>query len=560
MNIRLSLLQISGQTLRADPTRPGLQLAIGELVHATLVEMADDRSAILQIRGETVRAQLQTPLPKGAIVPLVVIGQTDNGMWELKVSPFAKDGLSGNAAPELLQQAASSEAGPQSLSRLLQNLGLRNTPLTRQIVSRLLNGGQSVTPVLVQTIEALLEQAAEGVPQRALTTGQSAGSTMQEAANSQRLAQSLDVLVEMARRNIPLTAATFQAVKALWNGPSLSELLTEASVWESLSGDHSSPATRHPLPDSAEAGGSIPGRFDLTGADTGSAPMDGARGGTASARAFHASTSTAAGSTFGVGTGSGLDVDGRATALPKAAVAPRSGTAPEAPASVRPGFPLADVMLELERFVQLSPQERVIALQSAVRRLGLDHEHKLGLLQRTGAEMALPDTLKSVVLTQLQAPPNDPALDQILQHLTGQQLMHSRKDDASPFFYHFFALPIRVGEQPADAKIHLLTRKKAGKHLDPFNCYLYFQLQLPTIGKVGVHVQVVERLVSIRLIAEADVPIRLDGVDLAALRQGLQQAGYQLGTVRQEIGKVDGTDPFFQANVPFANGTFDLRA
>lgn len=549
LNFWPSLLQALGQTLRAAPSRQGLELGIGEVVQATLLEILDDRTAVFQIKGQTVQAQLETQLPKGVTVPLIVMGATENGMLELKVSPFAHNRLADKPDAVLPQLEGLDKATAQSVGKLVQNLGIKDSPLVRQIVGRLLAAEISVTPSLVNTIEALLT---EDAPRESLQTGKPPGNPepasaapvqkTEAGAGNSRTAASLETIVHMIRRNIPLTSAAFQAMKTLWQGAPLSEILLRISNADSHANDARSDAVRTGAGQAASALRSMPAE-----------PAPGAQKGVAETPFSQSNRDS---SMFTVArTGSQAAEIGN----------PAAENQPDRTVGAPANFSVRDLLLRLERLENLPASQRGPEIQAIVSRLGLAHEQRMTFLKNPQATVpqatAATETLKSWLLANLQAGagPADPAIQQAAHHVTGQQLMYSAKNEPGAFLYQFMALPLLVGNETADAKIHLLTRKKRGKRLDPYNCFLYFQLQFPTLGELGLHVQIVERMVSLRLVLQDAERLVLDKEDISRLREGLMQAGYSLGTVRKETGTTDPVSPFLQLPVLVTGGALDLR-
>jgi hypothetical protein len=495
MHIWPSLLQSMAQTFRTD-TASSLELQIGEVIRATLLEMVNDHTALLQVKGQTIRAQVETPLSKGSTLSLVVAGLSDSGQLEMKLlpAPGGKQSVdktgSGNALPT--DDSLSDRLLP--VDSLLRNLGVKDTPVARMIVHELLSRRQSVSAPLVKLMETTVEREVRAQsPQQASTSNAlTAEASKRETERIQNA--TIAVLVQMVKREIPISPASFQAVKTLWNGPPLQRLLT----------DRESPA--------AESAASS---SQLT-----------------------------------------------------------------APVSSPPRLSFSGHVLPLEQLRELPAAERGAVVQSIVNRLGLDHEARLIRLQQAvtehippnnGTSESVNDSLKAKLLSAAQmletgTAGNTPetAVNQALNHLTGQQLMNAANEHGQQFVYQFLSLPVELDRQSADAKIHLLTRKKNGKQLDPYNCFLYFHLNLPTVGELGIHVHVVEKLVSLRFLLLEDRADVWEEPDLSLLRQGLQLAGYHLGTVRTDSVSTDilqneKMDPFAQLPISVSSGNFDLR-
>lgn len=518
MHIWPSLIQSMAQTFRTD-TGSSLELQIGEVVRATLLEMVNDHTALLQVKGQTIRAQVESPLAKGSALSLVVAGLLDSGQLELKLLPATGskssvhkagigqslqtvDFLPERSLPGSSLTDRSLTGGTLPTDSLIRNLGLKDTPIVRLIVNELLLLGLSVSASHVQLIDRTVEREVRmHSAQLASESGaMTAEASRREADRVQKA--TVELLVQMVKREIPISPASLQAVKALWNGPPLHSLLTDQGLLSS-----ESVGLRSTTDDGAVS---------------------------------------------------------RSAALDTSTLRPTS----------------AGYVLQLEQLQGMPAPERGAVLQAIVHRLGLDHEARLtGLLQKA-AEHATPvngalepvnDSLKAQLLSAVQMLETgtsgnslERAVHQALNHLTGQQLMNAANESEKQFAYQFFSLPVAVGRQSADAKIHLLTRKKNGRQLDPFNCFLYFHLNLPTLGELGIHVHVVEKMVSLRFLLLEESMIEWEEPDLSVLRQGLQQAGYLLGVVRTDSVSTDTLqnekmDPFSQLPIVVSRGNFDLR-
>ncbi|BCJ85234.1 flagellar hook-length control protein FliK [Effusibacillus dendaii] len=599
MNILPSLLQVLGQTLRPDTSAKRIELAVGETLNGIVLDVLDRETALVDIKGLTVRAQTDTAVTKGAVLPLVVVGTTDNGLFELKINSFAMAHTENQALPARGDTTGSETALP--LDRLLQNLQVKDSAFTRQVASRLLSAGISVTPSLLQSIEQLY-------------------SKVEQAGQSQ---SALDTILQMVQKKIPLTESAFRALDSLQQGPSLSEMVSrllsqpiapsvenqneQGGGTSLLKAETSLPKAGPPdskvgIPDpKANIPNRADGKPDQTrepivreGADAKGAeanPManrpssseigqTAARANTAAQQSTVVQANTAeeinlaadripsawrqASAVPDGQTRSPRQLEAADNRMQMSAAADLFGkTKPEDAAKLADrlaaSFPLTDMRIELDRLADLSPGERGAAVKAVVEKLGLSHEQHVAQLVKTDFAGAVPETLKSLLLAEVQSGTAQPVAEQILTHLTGQQLMHSAKDDNSPFLYQYLTLPVLVGKQTSDAKVHLLTRRKKGRELDPYNCFLYFHLQLPSLGDLGIHVQIVERIVSLRFITEREKNLSLADDTLAPLRDGLKQIGYQLGGVRQEAGQANTRQPFANLSPILTNGLLDLK-
>lgn len=549
MNIWPSLLQVLSQSFRIEKDPKQLELHVGEVVRATLLEMLDDGSAMLQVKGQTLRAQLETQLPKGASVSLVVIGPMENGALELKL--LKSDDIIANVTQSQTKDAQKTlETTSAAIDRLLRNLGLKESPLLKMIVENLVTAKLSVSEQLVRTMESLVEQAVKqtNLPEASSSTPKISSSTpqvtvkdhfqQQSAENVQKAA--VQVLTLMVRKQIPLSPAAFQAMNTLWNGPSLSELLLSLQKLpgqEAVTPELNQPVTQPAVQSDLKA---------IQQLEQSASALQQSNKPTAAKQQLEKMIAVEQQS---VKSTAPMRQTGKATLDSS-------------------GLNLVTYTLQLDQLEATEGIKRATVIQDAANRLGLTHEHHLELLLNKSGSATLPaDTLKPQLLALHEAKlgnQQDPAVTTVksaelaLHNLIGQQLMHAGQENTSPFSYQFMALPMIMGQQTADAKIHFLTRKQ-GKSLDPFNCYLYFCLTMPVIGELGIHVQVVEKSVSLRFILSDSRQLEIDDNELQLLRQGLQQAGYYLASVRTENAAVDSADPFSFFPITVTSGMLDLK-
>jgi hypothetical protein len=167
-----------------------LELKIGSVVRATLLEYLKNGDVWLQIGDGKMRARLEAELKPGDQVDLLVTGQQKGGALELK--------LIGHAAPN---QERGTLPLP-NLSALLKALGMPE---------------QEETKALVQEWMSRRLPLQEGTLKAALQVLQERGGV-----------KSTDVatLGKMAELGIPISAATFEAMDTLDHGPRLHELLS----------------------------------------------------------------------------------------------------------------------------------------------------------------------------------------------------------------------------------------------------------------------------------------------------------------------------------------------
>ncbi|MGU3469651.1 hypothetical protein ACLBWT_00615 [Paenibacillus sp. D51F] len=149
-------------------------------------------------------------------------------------------------------------------------------------------------------------------------------------------------------------------------------------------------------------------------------------------------------------------------------------------------------------------------------------------------EAAVPETatIKSALLSLLQSadlPPavKDPA-QQLLQHITGQQLMLSPERSGTFFSQLTLQIPLQTANGGQTASVHVQSRRNAKGGLDASNCRLLFDLRMDVIGDTVVDVAVADKVVSLTVFnGHPAVPLLADA-GKTALAELLRASGYRL--------------------------------
>jgi hypothetical protein len=198
------------------------------------------------------------------------------------------------------------------------------------------------------------------------------------------------------------------------------------------------------------------------------------------------------------------------------------------------------------------------------RAAGLDFEHRFSKLPETSAgglavaEQPVPDrpagpvqpisvggeapsadgrpipateSLKSVLL-QLAASDAAPAplkeqAQQLLQHLTGQQLM-LLPDRADGLTHISMFIPIFDAGGRESAQVHIQARRGSKGEIDASNCRLLFDLEMETIGATLIDVHIFDRKVYLQLLCSDAAIGELIEAYREELAEGLKASGYML--------------------------------
>ena len=152
------------------------------------------------------------------------------------------------------------------------------------------------------------------------------------------------------------------------------------------------------------------------------------------------------------------------------------------------------------------------------------------------AQPAAPaESLKSTLLQLLQSDNLPPAVreaaQQLVQHVTGQQLLLA-SDRQAPFSHITLFVPLFTPDGKQTAAVHIQSRQSRRGELDADNCRLWFDLNMRVIGRTLVDVQVVDNAVALN-IHHADERLgEWIGGFRAELEAAIEGIGFQLSAFR----------------------------
>ncbi|MGK5512173.1 hypothetical protein [Brevibacillus formosus] len=176
------------------------------------------------------------------------------------------------------------------------------------------------------------------------------------------------------------------------------------------------------------------------------------------------------------------------------------------------------------------------------RHLGVTHERELmGQAFPQGAvdshSLKQMDTVKSLLLQISQAPAQAlptalrEAADQLLQQVTGQQLMMVQPSNQA-LSQIVMQIPIRQGEGDETAFVQIESKKKGSGQLDPENCRLFFHLELQSMGTTMIDVSIVNRIVNLQIFNDTPWVEALIQGSKDRFADQLQDVGYHLSAMR----------------------------
>ncbi|GGF80456.1 hypothetical protein GCM10010912_26950 [Paenibacillus albidus] len=147
------------------------------------------------------------------------------------------------------------------------------------------------------------------------------------------------------------------------------------------------------------------------------------------------------------------------------------------------------------------------------------------------------ETLKGVLLQVIGSSEVPPAVKEaagsLVQQLTGQQLLLNT-DRTAPFAQVTLFLPLQGRDGQETASVHIQSRRGRKGELDAANCRLWFDLDMKQLGQTLVDVQVVDRIVSLKMHNDQPAVLELMEQGREDIRAAVESIGYQLLSLRTE--------------------------
>lgn len=587
MDITRLLSGISGMT-EAKEVRL-VELKIGQVVRGVLLKMLSEQEGMVSIAGVPVRARLETPLLPGQATWLQV--QPESNGTEVVLKPLTGSGtpIAERSLAELLKWLGLDNT--EQNRQLVQLMHQNGLSVDRETVKTIL---QSMTQKpegadIRQWLTAAAAAQGKGIPMtgetvralHAVLFGKPAGETMrtlQQALDGwlQRdpaQAGSNPNAVQAAERLVALLGQAMRATEARLANPSAMSgdgpLSSGRETGNATNAGASAPAdvrpngTPAPGSQAAATGGALareagsghpPAAPAQPDAGQGARPaaIDGTvrTGGTPPAEMAAIREPDAWASRSAAADRSGEMIRAGRMEAQSAAVSRTDPLAVRdaAPSAAQPASPhsgrLSAMQAGQESALRGEPsaarQEPWLA--NLFRDLGFEHEHRL--LDRAAlspAEQGLPDgmreTVKGLVLSLLNEPNLPPTVKEALQlalhHITGQQLLLAA-DPRTPFSVVTLSVPLpgqHGNGEAATVEIH--ARRNKGEPLDAANCRLLFDLQLARLGNLLMDVQVVERMVSVRMLSDHPAMETLVSDGRPEAEEALAGIGYRLLSLMQ---------------------------
>ena len=249
----------------------------------------------------------------------------------------------------------------------------------------------------------------------------------------------------------------------------------------------------------------------------------------------------------------GSPLEGKGPAPTMTTTAPSSGTVIPQPGQ---GTPVTAELKAAPQQVVLDtgnqPQQALAQSQPSTARnhpilqlfqqLGITHERDLmgqmiaGSSWEAGAHKQM-ESVKAMLLqlTQNHAQAIPTALreaaDQLLQQVTGQQLMLTQPANHS-LSQIVMQIPLRTEQGDETAYVQIESKKKGAGQLDAENCRLFFHLDLQALGTTMIDVNIVNKIISLQIFNDTPGIEALAHAMKGGFTDQLHEVGYQLSSMR----------------------------
>ncbi|GEM00755.1 hypothetical protein SAMN05421839_102136 [Halolactibacillus halophilus] len=164
-------------------------------------------------------------------------------------------------------------------------------------------------------------------------------------------------------------------------------------------------------------------------------------------------------------------------------------------------------------------QQFLVGVKDFLLQSGLTYEQQL--LDSTDISVTLKQLLLDV---QQSSEVKLPAIDQLIQSLTDQQLSIVRQDEH--FIHYGVALPITTGEDQ-EVYLEMYGQKETSGELNPDYCHVAFYLTLGSLGETIVDMAVQNRTIQVTVINNQEVANLLEPLK-PSLKDGLARLDYHL--------------------------------
>ncbi|CAM3711156.1 hypothetical protein COLU111180_04395 [Cohnella lubricantis] len=572
MNIGAIMKALMGDAQPSDSR--ALELRIGQIVRGVLLQVMEGGESLLQINGVQVRAQLAADLQVGRSTLLQVQQQSTGSQIVLKPLADASELPEGEALPDAAKSFGL--PGQKWSFELLQGLKRDGYPLDRETAGwfkraadmrpsgidtqEWMNAagvafrrGLAPTettiaslrqalygPPVHEQLEALQklladflgQQGGEAAAARGGTAAMAQGGASAAAVRvSQLLAQGSELLAAGGEDLLAEPGRAPQAASAAASGGLAGGAVAQAGLAAGGAGGTIGSAEPEQAADrqhsAAGQAGALPTAANAAQASAGQAPLLASKAAAGKdGLDAAAARSVGAGATAKAGTDADAGEAGSREASAQAYAAGTGASGAEAARADKPwiGRFLQWLGVEHERQAAIFSTGDSFSRQDGTADAAADDGHNLA---RTG------ESLKSALLTLASSENVPPQLREaaqaMAQQITGQQLLlASDKQNQAPMSHMTLFVPVRGPDGDTTATIHVQTRKGRRGEWDTGNCRLLFDLRMSHLGDTVVDVQVVDKVVSLKLMNDRPWVAEVMEAARNEAAAGLRAAGFQL--------------------------------
>jgi hypothetical protein len=158
---------------------------------------------------------------------------------------------------------------------------------------------------------------------------------------------------------------------------------------------------------------------------------------------------------------------------------------------------------------------------------------------KPAAQESLKSTLLAIASSSDAPQALREAAQQLVQHVTGQQLLLTPERNGAVFSHLTMFVPLHGPDGNQTASVHIQTRRGRQGQLDAANCRLLFDLSMKTLGPTLVDVNVMDKIVSLTLWNDHPAISALVDSSRSEITASLNQAGYQLLSLRTTPTRTD---------------------
>ncbi|RCW50100.1 hypothetical protein [Paenibacillus prosopidis] len=579
MNISHMMRSLLGEATSGESR--GMELKAGQIIRGVILQVAENNEAIVQINGVQVRAKLELPLQMGQSALLQVQPQSNGALVVLKQVEPSAVGLPEDTFKEWAKQLALPEQ--KWAVEIVKDLRKEGVILNRD-VAQSFQQAASTLPAGADTEQWM--QASAALFKRGLPMTSAAIAGMQQVMFGRSAHELIDTLNQqlaafaggadaanaLADRDLaepkPLPQAAARVQALLAEGAALLRSAAASGEAHPAVTASSSPsaapqaASAAPLPNQTARTETFTdaGLKQAAEAESSAAP------GLPEPKAGHAAVNQP--NWLGqmmkwLGVEHELQLTKALTedAHPQMAAGLQPAAYPDNAASTvnnrNAATAASALVLQLEPDL---PQAAVSAVQGAVDSFEEQQSTRITDLRQNeerafaaaanqlsaAADDLVPDSpqplqqqqesLKSALLSLVAAADTPPAIketaQQLIQQITGQQLLLTPERNSSVFTHVTMFIPLNSQDGNQTASVHIQTRRGRKGELDAANCRLLFSLSMNTLGETMVDVNVTDKIVSLNLWNDHPAIAALADSSRSEIADSLQQAGYQLLSLR----------------------------